>query len=328
MRYWVWLFICGVILSACGENAQEIRKVYNSQDESWRRQIVNFKVADAMVEYSKKIPIDLVWVIDDSGSMQPYQQAVKDNTAAFMQELSAMADLDWQMGMISTDVARAPLLGFGAANRLDFLSVNPVSLFQSVMGMLGLAGTGVEKTFDPLLGAIKKAPSFIRTDALLAVMIVTDAPEQSAMSSANFVAEMAKIKPDPSHLVVYGAFGAQDLGCAKTDDQWNYAGSKYQMLVDTTHGKHFPLCAAGFGKNLTDIVSNVVRKAVKVSVALPAKARPSTIEVAYRGKVLSGSSTSGPAAWYYDANANTIVFPDMSPFSDVQEFINIKFMKD
>src|SRR5437879_5070424 len=46
--------------------------------------------------------VDILWIIDDSNSMSPKQQRVKDNFVSFMNFLSAQ-QIDYHLGVVTTD---------------------------------------------------------------------------------------------------------------------------------------------------------------------------------------------------------------------------------
>src|SRR4051812_3614399 len=47
------------------------------------------------------VDLDLIWVFDNSGSMEPYRQAVVSNSAQFMHQFTSSTKLHWRMGVLS-----------------------------------------------------------------------------------------------------------------------------------------------------------------------------------------------------------------------------------
>src|SRR5687768_4795521 len=49
-----------------------------------------------------KVPVDILWVIDNSGSMGDKQIAVSMNASTFMSNFVTKTNLVWKMGLLST----------------------------------------------------------------------------------------------------------------------------------------------------------------------------------------------------------------------------------
>ena len=286
----------------------------------------NYRVADVLIENIESTPVDILWVIDNSGSMSEYQNAVKANMSLFMQRLTATRDLDWRMALLSTDTANTPYLGMGTAGSFDYLNSNPVSLFNSAVSRLGTGGSGREKAITPIMNAVSRYPSFFRADSVLAIFIVTDAPEQSTESVSQLMSLLGGLKSDPKQVVTYGAFGARDLACQTSDDQWNYQGSKYQQLVSANGGKYFPLCSQTFGTDMASIADNISVRTQSAKLVLPVPADVASIEVTYQGVKLAEVGEAN-AVWRYNAYAHAVEIFDVSKLTNPEGQIRVTFLR-
>ncbi|MBU6376246.1 MAG: hypothetical protein KGQ59_09645, partial [Bdellovibrionales bacterium] len=103
--------------------------------------------------------VDIIWVIDNSGSMGAHQQNVISNTALFMSQFVRSGNvLDWKMGLLSTDKGDNPYVGFLPGQELTSTTPNNVSVFQSAVRRLGTEGSYEEEGFEPLLQALRRNP--------------------------------------------------------------------------------------------------------------------------------------------------------------------------
>jgi hypothetical protein len=274
--------------------------------------------------------VDILWVIDDSGSMSSYQQEVINNTALFMQEFTKDKHLSWSMGLISTDESRLPLIGFTPATLLNSQSPNPVSLFQNAVRGLGTYGSGYEKTFVPIQKHLDAYPGFMRKNAYLAIITVTDAEEQSGTSSTSFLQYLVAKKGDLNRTIFFGAFGAYDLGCTAGSGEgiWNYVDSPYEDVVQATRGRVFPICTQTFGKDLSELGKDLVKRVTQPMIRLAKRPKISSIRVSFKGQVLPGGLKEDGGFWIYDFDGNAIVFHDLDFAPGDTETVDVSYQED
>jgi hypothetical protein len=147
--------------------------------------------------------IDILWVIDNSGSMESSQQAVINNLNSFMADFVAK-DLDFKMAVTSTDAFRDEYMGTHkcAVFRDGLLNINcnPVSgntytgvrvmdrFTPNLMGVFAINtlltdtvrniySNGDERAFQSMSRALTGEPlnaGFLRPDSFLSVIIVSD----------------------------------------------------------------------------------------------------------------------------------------------------------
>src|SRR5262245_46498570 len=104
------------------------------------------------------IDVDILWVIDNSSSMGPYQQRVIKNSAAFISQFTKSTKLHWRMGLLSTTLGQAPFMGFSSL--VDWTTPDSVSQFNTAVAQLGIGGdTSHEQTFGPVLDSVHNHPS-------------------------------------------------------------------------------------------------------------------------------------------------------------------------
>ncbi|HEY6170874.1 MAG TPA: VWA domain-containing protein, partial [Candidatus Kapabacteria bacterium] len=118
-----------------------------------------------LISASNRVPIDIVFVIDETGSMQPYIDAVKDNIKRFSGRLRSQG-FDYQLGLVRfTDVVTwsSPEL------------TDDVASFERWVGEIQASGGG--DIPENALEGLKAATNIkYRPIALKLAILVTDAP--------------------------------------------------------------------------------------------------------------------------------------------------------
>ncbi len=253
--------------------------------------------------------LDILWVIDNSGSMQPHQQTVIANTDKFIDGLVQGSTLRWRIGMISTTVYDAPYLGMAPGDLADY-SMPDVNLrFKSAVQRLGLNGDVTEETYEPVVNTLTKYPGFLRPDAWLAIILVSDAPEQSGMTTDLFVQNLMRFKNGKKDKVLFYGFLNPTDWCLATDDPFSWLGSKFEMLLRQISGSAFKLCDPLFGNNLANLGANLASVVVTPRMVLKDRPIPATIRVFHGAQEVPGGKNG---YWIYRSDWNAIVFNDLS----------------
>lgn len=190
--------------------------------------------------------VDVLWTIDNSGSMAPYQEALVENFPAFI-DFFVGSGLDWHVGVTSTDVegtylgARGTLVAVAGEPFLDADSPSPLSMFEA-MATLGTSGSSVECGLGATYLALEVErdganAGFWRDDAAIHTIVISDEPDQtppSLLSREEFTAWYAGLKPTvdlrtfssivdrragAAYLAVTAAIGGVEAGIH--DDDWS-----------------------------------------------------------------------------------------------------------
>jgi hypothetical protein len=180
------LFFLIFILSyaGCGKNNNYVHVVKD-------RPAINHSETYALAEDTGKV--DILWVIDNSGSMSGIQQEVIVNMDKFIKEFTKNSrQLDWRMGLISTSQAEAPYIGFSPS--FDYTDPDPVGSFSAAVARLGTSGDATEKSLEPVMDKLNAFPNFIRSNAFFIVVMVSDEVEQSNVTPADFLSYVIKKK--------------------------------------------------------------------------------------------------------------------------------------
>ncbi len=271
--------------------------------------------------------VDVLFVVDNSGSMGPIQQNIVDNARLFMSEFINQRHIDWKLGVISTDNNEEPFLGFNSpfsSALIDYESPasieQTIATFQSAINSLGTSGSASEYVFHNVLRNIKKyndpgttRPEFVRGSSHLAVIMVTDEREQSGSLSgpyaplemlntvSGYVGSNKKVR-------FYGALQASDFEGCSTWDEITYEGSRYENIIKESGGFAISACVDDFGVKLADISKDISSLVKAPGIPLRGVPKVHSIRVFYKGEELHPGAVDDCGKWYYDARNRTINF--------------------
>jgi hypothetical protein len=280
--------------------------------------------------------VDIVWIVDNSGSMGSIQQNIIDNSTIFMEEFLDSNLLNWKIGLVSTDKNDTPYLGFHNyfGKGLYQSPSQYVQEFKSSVKSLGTTGDPYEYVFYNAERALAQFPTYTRENGHLIFIMVSDEKEQSeekfgkAYNASNFVQKMkAGMKGRDGILRFYGALKLNDLkNCKKSSAAGDYAGSPYEEVIKKTGGFVISACGKNWGRKLSDIGKDIVTLVRTPKILLKEKPKIHTIKVYFDGKLLKSGRKEDGGQWYYDDYFNTINFYNVDDVSgDDDAEISIDF---
>lgn len=299
-----WVGVLGltfIALASCGRKSDLLYYIKDVPPQV-------FEGVHKLKELQGESQVDILWVVDNSGSMGSYQQDLIKNADTFINDFVTKGGLEWKMGILSSSTFSEPYIGFTPATLLTYQTKDNIDRFKAAVRKLGTSGDVSEKFFAPVQNHLGKYPDFVRKRASLAIIFLTDAPEQSRITAATYLSSLKAIKGDLKKVVSYGVFASVDFGCQFTDEQWNYAGSPYEEVINTTKGKVYKLCNTDFGKNLADLGKDLVDRIKRPFIALESRPVIASVRVIYRGKDLQGGPVDQGGLWVYDFDLNRVVF--------------------
>ncbi len=200
----------------------------------------SFSLVDK-VEYftqntKKNGDVDILWVMDDSGSMADEQDALAQNFSAFISDF-IKKDIDFRMAITTTDgttgrngkqIGNFNLLNSAEAKKNPYVFTNHFKEWIKV----GTKGSGREqglKTASAFLDRYQQ--EFLRKDAYLAVVFISDEEDQSENKVKSYVDRYLSTKSNPGLIKTYSIVVNKALG------SWESAGSRYIEVSKATGGK-------------------------------------------------------------------------------------------
>lgn len=260
--------------------------------------------------------VDILWVIDDSGSMANQRKTLVNNFNRFLQELLALR-VDWQIGVTSTNfVDRGQLRG----TNVKIITKNtpdPKAVFDSITTFpksrtrweqgLRMAQFAVS---PPNVDAGQPNAGFLRPNAALAIIVVSDEDDSSFASTDYFARAFQGAKgPGNEALVSFSTIaGTTPSGCTPVGEE-NFYGSlaepafRYSAVSTKTSGVVGSICDASFENTLVQIAQalNTLRRVFPLTL----KPTPGTLTVKVNGMVVPADPVNG---WQYREETNSIVF--------------------
>jgi hypothetical protein len=309
-------FLALLAVVACGKKSDY---VYVGQSTD----ALTYSETHAIIDAGNKV--DILWIIDNSLSMQPIQATVIQNVNSFMQEFTKK-NLDWKMGLISTDRSDRPYLGFDTP--FTYQTPNPVQVFTTAANRLGTHGSGTEQEYDPAYNNLTAYPNFTRPKTHLIMIVVSDETEQSNMTTDQFLDFVWKLKGNKQLFKTYGALNAVDFGCKPYDSNsaLTYAGSPFEDIIKKTNGKVYSTCSANFGLKLASLSKDIISTVTSPVILLKARPVSSTLKIHYKGDYLPGGSLEDHGMWIYDPENNSVRFHNLD-FVDF-DFKDVKIVFD
>lgn len=205
--------------------------------------------------------IDILFVIDNSGSMANSQQALADNISRFFSLFDAKG-FDYQMAVTTTDAWR---VGFGgdaslaqyrdgtdATSHTGIRVVTPATLHRQTTFITnikqGTSGSGDERAFQSfqatLDSSLNSGSGFPRADAFFSIIIVSDADDLSNTGATTIdTAPLVTMYSDPSIIPVQtyiddldSRFGVTSASARSTKYNVNTIGVLDQACMVQTNG--------------------------------------------------------------------------------------------
>jgi hypothetical protein len=213
--------------------------------------------------------VDILWVVDNSGSMSSAISAVEQNFGSFIDSFLSVG-LDFQMAAVTTDMDDANHQGRfqGSELIIDSNHPNPKQLFLDMVSQ-GANGSPDERGLDAAKASLS-APlvngfnaGFLRKDAALAAIVVTDEDDSSSIDPTAFANWFKGLKNDPTKVSFSAVCGDPGMGCTQLTNWSNGglivagAGTAYLDVKDQTNGVWQSICSNDFGKVLDYLSLNV-----------------------------------------------------------------------
>ncbi len=292
--------------------------------------------------------VDILFLIDNSGSMSQHQKRVADNIDLFATAMGKNKFLDYQIGVISTDhdPSKSNSHSGKLQGRPNFVTRDMVTglddLKSNITG-LRTSGSAREMFFDPLMYAISTSqnlnPDFMRPEAFFALIIVSDSYDQSRETSGFKVLDtLVRQKAyDTDRVLGYAVLAYPEyfgqpcnreekppenlfdfmLGFSNSSNTQIGGGVSAPISNPTVPQRYqtltnvFSLCDPQFGQKVADIGEDI---RIRVSEKIPLPVRPvdGTIKLKY------GKQVVDKKWWKYDFSSNSIILNPLVELDETQ----------
>lgn len=273
--------------------------------------------------------VDMLFVIDDSGSFDFYQQKLSEQAGNFI-TAALKYNADFRIGVSTNDVVQKDSSGasynttiypgglYGQPAPPGYVSNGtPDAIGQFSRNVrVGTGGTaqreaGLELAWDVLRPPYNQKPppqgsqGFLRDDARLVIIDVQDDDDESNASTGFFIDYFKNLKGQfNAGLVSFNAIGAfDDQGqpnqCVSGSSE--PGGARYLEVANGTGGKVWSLCSADWGAIADQLALGAFSG--RKQFPLTRTADPATIVV-----TLNGAAQVSGTNYTYDQPSNSVVF--------------------
>ncbi|MEW5739000.1 MAG: choice-of-anchor D domain-containing protein [Myxococcota bacterium] len=247
--------------------------------------------------------LDVLFVVDDSCSMFDEQASLAANFASFI-AAADQSSVDYHLGVTTTDLFRigGRLVGSPVVLTSSTPAL-PLAFASNVQ--VGTSGSGLEQAFEAAVRAVTEPmvsgpnAGFLRAEASLAIIVVTDAVEQSPNPVGTYRSALKQAKGGKSSrfsVSVVGPFTPSSSTCLLDSD---VDDGRFDEMVVSTGGVKADICTTNWAQDLANIGQRLVQPQLEYPLTAQPE-NPSTVEVRVNGVVVSG--------WTYRSSSNSVVF--------------------
>lgn len=263
--------------------------------------------------------VDILFMVDNSGSMSEEQTNLQNNFRAFAQFAQSL-HVSYQIGVVTTDTGKLQ----GNPKIIRSTDADPVGEFGRNT-RVGTNGDGVERGLEMAYQALSEPfvsadnAGFLRPDASLEIIALSDENDQSSGSIDFYTTYYLSIKgARNTNLFRFSAIvGDVPNGCQSANGAAE-TGSRYKDVVDRTGGVLGSICDASFANTLQAIGNRAFGQRAQFFLTRgPDLTQPLTVR-SYSSESACDADPSGttgtlvpqnPNTGYtYDAASNSIIF--------------------
>ena len=290
--------------------------------------------------------VDILFIIDNSSSMESYQKLLAENISLFVDRFFDVDFVDYHIGVTTSSILTSSSIGVPYAFRNDGNLLGGVSgvdgleyfyvnrdisdgdqLLADIIMSAGISGNAIERFLNiPELTFLKDNDGFLRSEAHLAIFVITDTDDQSDVFPQGAYRYLLGLKGGDRKKLHYAAALVVEErdGCRidpvigpqeRTPDEF-----KLLKMVNLFRGRghSFDLCKSDYGKDLAHVAQSIVFSVLTIDLDdLP---DVSSVRVCYRQGDFrekefceSGQEiANGSDGWIYDIQRNAIhLSPDI-----------------
>ena len=265
--------------------------------------------------------VDILFVVDNSGSMSTHQSNLSRNVAKFTSTFTKSSVLDYNIGIITTDMmgsswgTRKPCCGqLVGSIRIVNKNIPNSDRVLADNFLVGTDGSATEASFDPVVAALS-APNltgwnsgFYRQDASFVVIFLTDAEDQSNNTTPQGLYDfLVNLKNgNATKVLAYGVIvpTGDTSRCERDEYRTTPARiERFLSLVQNNKNNIMNICDQDYGTRLADMAKDIVSKVGNI-IYLDRAPDLNSIRVTYGSIELPEDYEYG---WSFDPKRNAII---------------------
>jgi hypothetical protein len=262
--------------------------------------------------------LDVIFVVDNSGSMNLFQNQLASQMSAFITIFNA-SGADYHLSVITTDELR--FIPFDHFSWIDITYPDPVWWMENVISQVTVSGSGMEKGIAMAKLALEdeasRGESFWRDEATLVIIYVSDEEDHSTGGWNAYTSFFDNLKATPDLQRHFAVIGDYPSGCqyqSAFGTRTIQFGNGYYNMTNLYNGAWYSICALDWGQQMQNLANTVTtRQLFELEESDPIE---STINVTVNGQVVN--------TWSYDLNLNSVVF-DNNSIPESNQTITIEY---
>lgn len=253
------------------------------------------RVEDEYTQTDRGAPVDVLWVIDDSGTMFEEQVTLAAHASAFADVLAASTTVDFNLAITTTDPGAA-----GALVGTPWTNDTPSLTDAFVAAVTGLGSNG-DRDETGLDAALAGGAKFGAATDDLAIVVYSDEDDHSTEDVDTVVRNLGALRA--GRVVQLDAIvGDLPDGCYSTSAAAD-PGERYIDVQEATAGLKQSICAADTDASLSRVAHSVL--GLQTTFALTQLPVLDSLTVRVDGALIHEREVDG---WSYDAATNSVVF--------------------
>lgn len=309
--------------TAAGANAGRVRLTPNALPAIFVPLAGDGDASAANVQTFQPRPtprVDLLLVVDDSCSMAE-EQASLANTAATLIAGADASGADYHIAVTTTDPGDTPPFVAGQLRGTPTVitgaSATRVADLQATINQ-GTNGSAFEQGLLTAVAAVTNPAllsganaGFLRADADLVILLLSDEPDQSPDTVAFYVSQLrTRISGPPDSVRFYSITGGLN-GCTGVGGSAD-PGIRYVEAANALGGFDRSICDASYTQSISDIAAEAFDPSRSI-YQLNGPPAPGSIDV-FVNNVLTPPNIGNMAVWGADYAENRVVFaPGRAP---------------
>lgn len=219
------------------------------------------------ITYNNKV--DVLWIVDDSESMELHQNAIAQQFGSFVDVLTQNS-MDFNIAITTTDMSGSGEKGgfVGSPKVLNSLLPEVKDVFFNSV-RVGISGSPLSRGLEAMKAALSPTllaggnRGFLRPDARLVIIFVSDDDDHSAGTAASYASFLDQVRPEFAFKArgwMVNFIGVTTLGggCLTGTSRFGYPGERYMELAKNSFGIAESICSADMASALRNIRSRIV----------------------------------------------------------------------
>ncbi len=260
--------------------------------------LVKLERSDLFTQGGEEVSADILFVVDDSASMDEEQGRLGENFSAFVDVLAGTY-ADWQIGVITTDPGELGVL------RSPILTPDTPDLDTAFNAAVAVGTDGSRDEQGLLTAALAVNPSvnpgLVRPTSALNVVFVSD-EDDHAPDAVDLYLGVLESAAGTGGFRAHALVGDLPAGCVSGTSAAD-AGTRYLQAVTETDGWSDSICADDYSTLLARVGLDVA--GWDTTFYLERVPDPTTLVVLVDGVVIPERAQDG---WQYSPGDNAVVF--------------------